>query len=49
MCASLGAADRIVDLLYVDVPIDDRCQPSAEEMFAFVQAVAQLISQRNDA
>ena len=49
MCASLGAAGKTVDLLYVDVPIDDHCRPSAEEMFAFIQAVAQLISHRNDA
>jgi len=49
ICASLGATGQTVDLLYVDVPIDDRSRPSAEEVFAFVQAVAQLISQRNDA
>jgi hypothetical protein len=48
MCASLGAAGQTVDLLYVDVPIDERSRPSAEEMFAFIQAVAQLISRRND-
>lgn len=49
MCAFLGAVDQSVDLLYMDVPIDDRHKPSAEEMFAFVQAVARLISHRNDA
>jgi len=49
MCASLGAASQAVDLLYVDVPIDECCQLSAEEIFAFIQAVAQLISQRNNA
>ncbi len=48
MCASLGAAGQTVDLLYVDVPINERCRPSTEEMFAFIQAVAQLISRRND-
>ena len=48
MCASLGVAEKTVDLLYVDVPIDDRSKPGAEELFAFIQAVAQLISQRND-
>jgi hypothetical protein len=49
MCASLGAAGKAVDLLYMDVPINERCRPSAEEMFAFIQAVAQLISRKNDA
>ncbi|MHC4324571.1 MAG: FHA domain-containing protein [Planctomycetota bacterium] len=49
MCASLGASGQTVDLLYVDVPIEKRSRPSAEEMFAFVQAVAKLISQRIDA
>ena len=46
MCAYLGATEKTVDLLYVDVPIDERHKPSAEEMFAFVQAVAQLISEK---
>jgi len=49
ICASLGIAGQTVDLLYVDVPIDEHCQPGAEEMFAFVQAVAQIVSHRNDA
>ena len=49
MCVSLGAVGQSVDLLYVDVPIDERRKPSAEEKFAFVQAVARLISHRNDA
>jgi hypothetical protein len=48
MCTSLGVTGQTVDLLYVDVPIDERHKPSAEEKFAFVQAVAKLISQRND-
>ena len=45
MCASLGAAENNVDLLYVDVPIVERHKPGAEEIFAFVQAVVQLVSQ----
>jgi hypothetical protein len=49
ICACLGATDQTVDLLYVDVPIEDRCRPRAEEVFAFIQAVARLISQGNDA
>lgn len=49
ICASLSSTCQTVDLLYVDVPIDERRQPNAEEMFVFVQTVAQLISQRNDA
>ena len=48
ICAYLGAVEKTVDLLYVDVPINERHKPSAAEMFAFVQAVAQLISQRNE-
>jgi len=47
MCASLGAYEKNVDLLYVDVPIDERRKPSAEEIFAFVQAVVQLVSQHH--
>ncbi len=43
MCAPLGSVDDAVDLLYVDVPIDERCAPGPEEMFAFVQAVARLV------
>jgi hypothetical protein len=49
ICVCLGVTNQNVDLLYVDVPIDERHPPGAEEMFAFVQAVAKLISQRNDA
>ena len=49
MCAPLGSTGQTIDLLYVDLPIDERCQPGSEEMFAFVQAVAKLASQRNDA
>ena len=49
ICASLGTTGQAVDLLYVDVPIDERYRSSAEETFAFVQAVAQLVSHRNDA
>jgi hypothetical protein len=40
MCAPLGLWEDAIDLLYVDVPIDDRIARSPEEMFAFVQAVA---------
>lgn len=46
---SFGVSDQDIDLLYVDVPIDEHCKLGVEEMFAFVQAVAQLIFQRNDA
>jgi len=49
ICAPVSSTDQTVDLLYVDVPINERRQPSAEEMFAFVQAVVRLISTRNDA
>ena len=49
MCVSLGATGETVDLLYGDVPIDEHYRPGTEEMFAFVQAVAQLFSQRNNA
>ena len=40
MCAPIGIGKDAVDLLYVDVPIDDRLAHGPEEMFAFVQAVA---------
>jgi len=49
ICVPVSSACQTVDLLYVDVPINDRRQPSAEEMFAFIQAVAQLISELNNA
>jgi len=42
ICVPLGATDPAIDLLYVDVPIDERSGPSAEETFAFVQAVARM-------
>jgi len=42
ICVPLGATDQAIDLLYVDVPIDERSGPSAEETFAFVQAVARM-------
>lgn len=48
ICVPLVVTEQTVDLLYVDMPIDERHQPSPEEMFAFIQAVAQLISQRGD-
>jgi len=40
MCACIGLRQDAADLLYVDVPIEDRIAQSPEEMFAFVQAVA---------
>ena len=40
ICAPLGSLEDAVDLLYVDIPIDERTAPGPEEMFAFVQAVA---------
>ena len=49
ICVPVSSTDQTVDLLYVDVPINERRQPSAEETFAFVQAVARLISTWNDA
>ena len=49
ICAPVNSTGERVDLLYVDVPINERRQPSTEEIFAFVQAVARLISKRNDA
>lgn len=43
ICAPLGSVDDAVDLLYVDVPIDERARPDAEEVFAFVQAVVREV------
>jgi hypothetical protein len=40
LCAPIGPREEATDLLYVDVPIDDRMTHGPEEMFAFVQAVA---------
>ncbi len=48
MCVPLGSTGQTIDLLYVDLPIDERGQHNPEEMFAFVQAVAKLVSQRDD-
>lgn len=45
ICVPLGTREDATDLLYVDVPMDDRGGPSPEEMFAFVQAVAQQIQE----
>jgi hypothetical protein len=44
MCAPIGIAKDAMDLLYVDVPIDDRLAHGPEEMFAFVQAVAHEVT-----
>jgi hypothetical protein len=41
ICTPVTVREDAIDLLYVDVPIDDRVARSPEEMFAFVQAVAQ--------
>ena len=43
ICTPLGSVAQAVDLLYVDVPIDERTPPGPEEMFAFVQAVARQV------
>ena len=40
LCAPIGQKKDAMDLLYVDVPIDDRMPHGPEETFAFVQAVA---------
>ena len=44
ICAALGEATQAVDLLYLDIPIDERAKESPEEMFAFVRIVAQEIA-----
>jgi hypothetical protein len=44
MCAPIHFGKDTVELLYADVPIDDRLAYSPEEMFAFVQAVVQHVS-----
>ncbi len=44
MCVPLAGAPDIVNLLYVDFPIDERVRPGPEEMFAFVQAVAKQLT-----
>jgi len=44
ICVPLTVSDEMVNLLYVDVPITTgRTGPGPEEMFAFVQAVAQQV------
>jgi hypothetical protein len=40
ICVRIGLGQDSVDLLYVDVPIEDRGAQGPEEIFAFVQAVA---------
>jgi hypothetical protein len=47
MCVPLGTTDQTMNLVYVDEPINDRIPPQPEEMFAFVQAVAQQICSRD--
>jgi sigma-B regulation protein RsbU (phosphoserine phosphatase) len=44
ICAALGEATQAVDLLYLDIPIDERAKESPEEMFAFVRIVAREIA-----
>lgn len=43
MCVPLSSLKQTMDLLYVDIPIDKHIPPCPEEMFAFVQAVAQQV------
>lgn len=43
MCAPIRTPSQMMDLLYVDAPLDERCQPAPEEMFVFVQAVVEQI------
>jgi sigma-B regulation protein RsbU (phosphoserine phosphatase) len=43
ICAPLEHNDGLVDLLYVDMPIDGNARISPEEMFALVCAVAQEV------
>ncbi len=44
VCAPMGLRKNTMDLLYADVPIDDHMAQGPEEMFAFVQAVAQQVT-----
>jgi hypothetical protein len=44
MCVPLAGDPGVVNLLYVDFPIDERVRPGPEEMFAFVQAVAKQLA-----
>ena len=47
ICAPLGDVAEGGDLLYLDIPIDDRTKTTPEEMFEFVQLVSrQVISKR---
>jgi transcriptional regulator with GAF, ATPase, and Fis domain len=46
MCVPLGTHHQMMDVLYVDIPIEDGFQPGPEEMFAFVQAVAMQVQDR---
>jgi len=46
ICVPLNTTDKAMDLAYIDVPIKDRIPPQPEEMFAFVQAVAQKVCDR---
>ncbi len=39
MCTPIGIGKDALDLLYVDIPIDDRLAHGPEEVFAFLQAV----------
>lgn len=43
ICAPIEREDKMLDLLYVDVPITERAKPGPEEMFVFVQAVSRKI------
>jgi serine phosphatase RsbU (regulator of sigma subunit) len=43
ICTPLGTANKTLDVLYVDIPIEDRMKSTPEEVFAFIRNAAQVI------
>ena len=43
ICTPLGTANRTLDVLYVDIPLEDRMKSTLEELFAFIRDTAQVI------
>jgi len=43
ICAPVGGVTDVIDLLYVDIPIDEATRAQPEEMFEFVRAVSREV------
>jgi hypothetical protein len=48
ICVPVGHTEKVIDLLYTDVPIVEHQSPCAEEAFVFIQALAKMVAHENE-